>query len=151
MRRVPQCVTVVTTHDGKKPHGMTVSSFTSVSLEPPLVLIILEKTTQTCKKVLETRLFCVNLLSEKQSYVSDLFAYSPHDERFEKVKHHVENSGLPVLDGVIGTLFCEVYHHFEASTHSVIIGLVKNVQLLSEEKPLIYLQRQYYKPQQLKE
>ncbi|MDW8083855.1 MAG: flavin reductase family protein [Candidatus Caldarchaeum sp.] len=151
MRRVPQAVTIVTTHDGVKSHGMTVSSFTSVSLDPPLVLVVLEKTTQTCNKILETRRFCVNLLSEKQSFVSDLFAYAPHHERFEKVKYRVEENGYPVIEGVIGTLFCEVYNHIEASTHNIILGLVRNFRILSNDQPLIYFQRQYHRPAQLKE
>ncbi|MCS6784021.1 MAG: flavin reductase family protein [Candidatus Caldarchaeum sp.] len=151
MRRVPQCVTVVTTFDGSKPHGMTVSSFTSVSLEPQLVLIVLEKTTQTCRNVLETKRFCVNLLSEKQAAVSDLFAYAPHDDRFEKVKYRLEDGFYPVIDGAVATLFCEVHNHVEAATHNIILGLVKDIKIFSDQQPLVYFQRQYYRPAKIME
>lgn len=146
MRRVPQCVTVVTTVANGVPHGMTVSSFTSVSLDPPTILIILEKSTQTCKTVLASRSFCVNLLSEKQSFVSDVFAYVPHEERFEKIQYHVESGKYPIIDGAIGALFCEVKESVEASTHNVILAIVKEVKIFSNDQPLIYLQRQYHRP-----
>lgn len=146
MRRVPQCVTVVTTYVNNQPHGMTVSSFTSVSLDPPLILIVLDKSTQTCKSILQAKHFCVNLLSNKQSAVSDVFAYVPHEERFQRVKYSVQRERYPVLDGVVAYLFCEVHSFMEASTHNIIIGLVREVRLLTDELPLIYLQRQYHSP-----
>ncbi|MEM2061352.1 MAG: flavin reductase family protein [Candidatus Caldarchaeum sp.] len=146
MRRVPQCVTVVTTVANGKPHGMTVSSFTSVTLDPPTILIVLEKTTQTCKTVLTSHSFCVNLLSEKQSHVSDVFAYVPHEQRFERINYHIESGKYPVIDGSIGALFCDVKESFEMSTHQIILGTVKDVKIFSDEQPLIYLQRQYHRP-----
>lgn len=145
MRRVPQPVTVVTTFYEGQPHGMTVSSFTSITLEPPTVLISLEKTTKTCLSVLKSGRFCVNLLSEKQGWVSDVFAYTPHEERFSRVKYVLED-GFPVLQDVLGVLFCEVSGQVDCSTHLIIIGRVKQVKLFSEEQPLIYHMRRYSRP-----
>lgn len=145
MRHVPQPVTVVTTFYEGQPHGMTVSSFTSVSLEPPTVLIALEKTTKTCVNVLKSGRFCVNLLSEKQGWVSDVFAYSPHEERFSKVKYELED-GFPVLKDVLGVLFCEVSGQVDSSTHLIIMGRVEGVKIFSEQLPLIYHMRRYGRP-----
>ncbi len=148
MRHVPQPVTVVTTFYEGQPHGMTVSSFTSVSLEPPTVLIALEKTTKTCVNVLKSGRFCVNLLSEKQGWVSDIFAYSPHEERFSKVKYVLED-GFPVLKDVLGVLFCEVSGQVDSSTHLIIMGRVEGVKIFSEQLPLIYHMRRYGRPMAL--
>ncbi len=150
MRRVPQCVTVVTTFYDGAPHGMTVSSFTSVSLEPPLVTIALEKTAATCRMVLKSRRFAVNLLSQNQPQISDVFAYANHHERFLKIRYRVERNVYPVLDGVIGVLMCVVDDVHEAGDHLVVVGRVEAAEVYSDEPPLVYLQRQYHTVKSIK-
>lgn len=144
MRRVPQCVTVVATYYDGVPHGMTVSSFVSVSLNPPLIVVSLEGNTKTCKTVLSSKKFAVNLLSQRQSRLSDVFAYVDHSERFKHVKFRVERDFYPVLEDVIGVLFCTVDRTYEAGDHMLVLGRVEDCQVFSNELPLVYLQRQYF-------
>lgn len=144
MRRVPQCVTVVATYHEGKPHGMTVSSFASVSLNPPLVVISLERNTKTCNTVMMSKKFAVNLLGQKQSQLSDIFAYVDHDERFKRVKFRIENEVFPVLDDVVGVLFCTVDKAYEAGDHLLVLGKVEECKIYSDDPPLVYLQRQYF-------
>ncbi|MEM1943644.1 MAG: flavin reductase family protein [Candidatus Caldarchaeum sp.] len=144
MRRVPQCVTVVATcHEGK-PHGMTVSSFASVSLNPPLVVVSLERNTMTCSKVQMSKKFAVNLLGQDQSMLSDIFAYVDHDERFKRVKFRIEKEVFPVLDDVVGVLFCTVDKAYEAGDHLLVVGRVEECKIYSDNLPLVYHQRQYF-------
>ncbi|MEM2236866.1 MAG: flavin reductase family protein [Candidatus Caldarchaeum sp.] len=144
MRRVPQCVTVVSTFHAGAPHGMTVSSFTSVSLEPPLILVALEKSATTCRVILESKRFAVNLLGQKQSSLSDSFAYLGHYERFTKTKYKIEKNVYPVLEGVIGVLMCVLESVYEAGDHLLLIGRVEEAKICSDELPLVYVYRQYY-------
>jgi len=144
MRLVPQCVTVVATYFEGEPHGMTVSSFTSLSLNPPLVMAALQRDTKTCKAVLGSGRFSVNLLSEKQARLSDVFAYEEHSKRFTMVKHWLKDGVYPVIDGVIAVLFCEVYSVTDVGDHKLVVGEVKGYEVFSDEPPLIYLMRRYY-------
>jgi 3-hydroxy-9,10-secoandrosta-1,3,5(10)-triene-9,17-dione monooxygenase reductase component len=149
MRRVPQCVTVVTSYKDGEPHGMTVSSFTSVSANPPLVMVALERNTRTCRVVSETGFYAVNLLSHLQMEVSENFAYTPHDTRFEKVAYRVEGGRFPVIDGVLAVLFCRVVKQVEAGDHVLYIGEVMGSETYMDDKPLVYLNRRYWTVKEL--
>ncbi|GBC69681.1 Flavin-dependent monooxygenase, reductase subunit HsaB [archaeon HR01] len=144
MRRTPQCVTVVATYVDGVPHGMTVSSFTSVSLEPPLVVVALQRDTRTCQAILQSGRFSVNLLGEGQEAVSDIFAYAEHSRRFSQVGYTVKDGVYPVLDGVVAALFCRTVDIYGVGDHKLIVGEVAGCEIYSDELPLIYLQRRYY-------
>jgi len=149
MRRVPQCVTVVTSFKDGEPHGMTVSSFTSVSANPPLVIIALEKNTRTRMVISEKGFFAVNLLSSRQADVSENFAYSPHETRFDMVAYRVEDGKFPVIDGVLAALFCRVVRQLEVGDHILFIGEIVGSETYQDGSPLIYLNRRYWTVREL--
>ena len=139
-------VTVVTTRDahGKK-HGITVSAFCSVSLEPPMVLICIEKSTGSQYAFGESGAFVVNILASSQSDVSEHFA-SRVDEKFGDVEHTLNEDGVPVLTDAIATLRCTLRHSLDGGDHSIFVGLVESVEVKGGS-PLIYFDRGYHELQ----
>ncbi|HVQ56962.1 MAG TPA: flavin reductase family protein [Pyrinomonadaceae bacterium] len=139
-------VTVVTTRDahGKK-HGITVSAFCSVSLEPPMVLICIEKSTGSHYAFGESGAFVVNILASSQSDVSEHFA-SRVDEKFGDVEHTLNEDGVPVLTDAIATLRCTLRHSLDGGDHSIFVGLVESVEVKGGS-PLIYFDRGYHELQ----
>jgi flavin reductase (DIM6/NTAB) family NADH-FMN oxidoreductase RutF len=118
-------VTVVTTkaEDGSD-HGMTVSAFCSVSLEPPLVLICIEKTASAHEALTTAPAFVVNILSAKQEQIARRFAIVDID-RFEGVGFSRSRNGIAVLDDVLGIIECNRVALHDAGDHTVIVGEVE--------------------------
>ncbi|MEM4417070.1 MAG: flavin reductase family protein, partial [Nitrososphaerota archaeon] len=143
MIRVPQCVTVVTAVGMDGPIGATVSSFTSVSLRPPLVLIALDNLSETGRIIMERGLFAVNLLSEYMSELSEKFAYKPYSERFRNVSYGLSEAGLPVIEGVIAVMECRLRTTYRPGDHTLYVGEVMSVTILEEKPPLVYYLRGY--------
>ena len=131
-------VTVVTARDGERVHGMTVSAFTEVSLEPPLVLVCAEREANTRPFIDAGGVFAVNVLAEGQEAISDKFA-SKKDEwtRFDSLDFELGGNGAPILSGVVGSLECRVVAAHEHGDHIVYVGHVEAVQY-SERPPLLY-------------
>jgi flavin reductase (DIM6/NTAB) family NADH-FMN oxidoreductase RutF len=148
MRKWATGVTVVSTlHNGER-HGMTVNSFTSVSLSPPSVLVSLEKVTRTHKLVKQSGLFGVSILSDQQQEVSVRFAGidSEEEDRFTGLRTYSLRSGVPLLRDSLAGLDCQVVAEYEVGTHTLFIGNVLATQLSSEGgQPLIYYDRHYHK------
>lgn len=117
-------VTVVTAIDTQgRPRGFTANSFTSVSLEPPLVLVCVGKTIGTAPIFSATRHFAVNILAADQQAVSRAFG-TPSGTRFETVGHARGRTGSPILDGVAAWLECETHDVLERGDHVILIGQV---------------------------
>jgi flavin reductase (DIM6/NTAB) family NADH-FMN oxidoreductase RutF len=148
MRQWTTGVTVVTTElDGRR-HGMTVNAFTSVSLEPPLVLVSLERTTRTHGLVEGSGRFGVTILAQDQQELSDRFAGRISDlaDRFTGLETDTLVSGVPFIRGGLAYLDCKVVQRHPAGTHTLFIGEVIAVQSDGEEEsPLVYLNRAYRK------
>ncbi len=144
MRVYPQGVTVVTSRDGDEPRGITVSSFTSVSLTPPLVLVSIAKGSLLHDQYREAKAFAVNFLADDQRSVSDRFAgRTTAKDRFEGVRFTLGVSGSPVIEGVRAVIECKAWHAYDGGDHSVILGEVIRAELLSSKKPLVYYEQQY--------
>ena len=144
MRVYPQGVTVVTTQTDGGPRGITVSSFTSVSLSPPLVLISIAKGSQLHDQYREAKAFAVNFLADDQKSVSDTFAgRTEAEDRFEGLKFRLGVSGSPIIDGVRAVIECKKWQVFDGGDHSLIVGEVVAAQALSSKKPLVYYAQQY--------
>ena len=137
-------VTVVTTKS--EPHGlqgMTVSAFSSVSVEPPQVLICINQATGTAKGICESMVFSVNILTKEQESVSNLFADpSSAAERFTKVDWEERITGSPLHTERQASLDCRVVEKFTASTHWIVIGEVQQAVLRSGD-PLLYYNGDY--------
>lgn len=144
MRNFPQGVTVVTYSSEKGFGGITVSSFTSISLEPPLILISLAKGTESYRSISEQDFFAVNLLAEDQKSVSDRFAGRDGvKERFSGIKYDLSERKLPVITGSVAYLECRKYRQEDAGDHDILLGEVLGGRILNSKMPLIYYRQQY--------
>ncbi len=135
-------VTVVTTLDASGvPWGFTANSFTSVSLDPPLVLVCLGRGAESCQVFEQAGGFAVNILSASQRGLSECFA-SPARDKFETVAWSAEATGSPLIEGTVGWLDCESHQCFDGGDHVIIVGRV--VAFAStERRPLAYCRGKY--------
>ncbi|TPM40525.1 flavin reductase family protein [Mesorhizobium sp. B2-3-4] len=118
-------VTVITTRDSDgNPRGMTANSFTSVSLDPPLLLVCVGKSAASFPAFNETQSFAVNFLHEGQADVSSVFASKAAD-KFQSVNHDRAHTGAPVLTDSLTWFDCAVYNRIEAGDHIILIGQVQ--------------------------
>jgi flavin reductase (DIM6/NTAB) family NADH-FMN oxidoreductase RutF len=135
-------ITVVTVVDARgHPHGMTVNSFSSVSLDPPLVLVSIDLRNAILGHFLSSSFFAINILAEHQEDLSQRFS-STSENRFHGVEWHPAISGTPLLDGVLANLECSVARTFEAGDHTVLIGEVLRARYTAG-KPLVYFDSGY--------
>ena len=130
-------VTVVTTKDsGGRLHGITVSAFCSVSLDPPLILVCIEKTTGSHYALEQSTSFVVNVLRREQQYISDRFAsYIP--DKFAGIEFRAGIDDLPVLEGVLANLECRLVNTHASGDHTIFVGQVEKATI-NDGKPLIY-------------
>ena len=114
-------VTVITTRDGDVDYGVTVSAISSLSLEPPMLLVCLNRTSRTQAAVSRTRSFAFNILGTRQRDLARLFA-TPRDDKFEGLPLGYGNLGHPLLEDAIAHVECEVVEEATGGTHSVSTG-----------------------------
>ena len=140
-------VTVVTALDGERPFGITVNALSSVSLDPPLVMVALDRRRFLTPIVRSAGRYAVNILSEDQQALSDCFAGAPVEPgraAFCGAAWHAGESGLPLLDGAIATLECTVVETFSAGDHDLFIGRVDTLENQTHHPmPLLYYRRRY--------
>jgi len=124
MRHFPTGVTVVTSVREGEPRGVTVSAFASVSVDPPLVLICINREARSYLYISSSKIFCVNILDGKQRHLAERFAGRIRDKQFEGVEYGVDVTGAAVLSGAVAHLDCEVAEEHHAGSHSIFIGRV---------------------------
>lgn len=131
-------------HDGVR-HGMTVSSFTSISLEPPLVLVSLSKEARTHDLVQRSGAFGVTLLNQAQQQISDRFAgrTSEGQDRFDGLESFTLHTGASFLQGGLSFLDCKVIAAQDIGDHTLFIGQVIDLQVGPDGAPLVYYNRGY--------
>jgi flavin reductase (DIM6/NTAB) family NADH-FMN oxidoreductase RutF len=135
-------VTVVTTRDAAgRFHGITVSAFCSVSLEPPLVLICIEKATASHYALEESGIFIVNILDRSQQFLSEHFALQLL-EKFEGIAYRPGMEGIPILDDALVSLECRVTQICDGGDHSIYIAEVENAEI-KDGSPLVYFHGNY--------
>ncbi len=120
-------VTVVTTTSQGKPSGLTVSSFTSLSLNPPLVLICVDRASNTLPLFRESKIFAVNFLTAKQVHLSRSFAM-PSEDRFEHfchVPYHIASTGAPILDDILAFVDTRLVAEYPGGDHVIFVGEVE--------------------------
>lgn len=131
-------VTVVTTRDNDgKPVGLTVNSFASVSMDPPLVLWSLRRESPCVRAFSDSRHFAVNILAESQADLCRRFA-SPCEDRFAGLTTHDGIGAVPILDGASATLQCTRVAIHEGGDHLIFIGRVENLSADTTSHPLVY-------------
>jgi flavin reductase (DIM6/NTAB) family NADH-FMN oxidoreductase RutF len=148
LRHFPAGVTVVTVRSGDQVHGLTVSSFCSVSPEPPLVMIIVDQR-HTAYPLLqeEGAVFAVNILHQDQVELSNRFAWLKDEDRFEGgAVWKPAATGAPVLEDALAWLDCVVRERYPAGTHAIYIGeVMASAVPRPDEPPLVYWNRGYRK------
>jgi flavin reductase (DIM6/NTAB) family NADH-FMN oxidoreductase RutF len=134
-------VTVVTTQLQSRDFGSTVSAFTSVSLEPPLVLCCLNRASETGRVLLERNRFAVCLLASGQAALARRFA-APLADRFAGVSLSRTAHGLPIIAGCLAHLECRVAECVQAGDHVVVFGAVEGIHA-AEGAPLVVYRGSY--------
>nr|WP_315243034.1 flavin reductase family protein [uncultured Albidiferax sp.] len=136
-------VTIVTTTDADgQPVGLTANSFTSVSLDPPLVLFCLDKRSSNLENFQSAAVFGINVLGCDQQDVSTRFVQHGED-RFKGLDWALREPGVPVIDGATATFECETYTTLDAGDHLVFVGRVKRFEFEPQRDPLLYFQGRY--------
>ena len=141
-RKMVSGVTVVAVESNGGPRGLAVNSFASVSLDPPLVLVCVQKSTSTYAHLIAARHFSVNVLAANQLDVVRVFA-SKQDRKFEQVAWHSGEYGTPLIDGAAAAMEVELQDTLHALTHTIFIGRVKRV-VSSEAAPLVYTNGSFF-------
>jgi flavin reductase (DIM6/NTAB) family NADH-FMN oxidoreductase RutF len=138
----PTGVTVVTTVDADgTPRGLTANSFTSVSLDPALILVCLGKTTASHPAFMQADRFAVNILADDQRDVSGLFA-SKSPDKFAQAAWRTGTTGAPLIDGSVAWFDCTVHQRVDAGDHTILIGQVQDMGQRTA-RPLGYCQGAY--------
>ena len=128
----------------KGPIGITVSSFTSISLAPPLILVSIARGSAMHELFTHARFYAVNFLAEDQKSVSDRFAgRTGGEDRFEGIKYSKGATGSPVIAGARAVIECRAWKTHEGGDHSILIGEVVSARQLSSKRPLVYYSQQY--------
>jgi len=135
----------VTTVEGTEgaPQGLTVNSFTSVSLDPPLVLVCIDKAADTHLHLRAAKGFAINILAEEQIDLSRHFATFSGD-RFDGISWQPGLHGAPILGEVVASLECASHSHFDAGDHTIFVGQVERVTIHAGP-PLVYFAGAYRK------
>lgn len=140
MGNYPTGVTVITTSSPEgEPVGLTVNSFTSVSMDPKLISWSIDKSVSTHDIFTEQESFAVHTLAHNQGDICMLFATKGTD-RFSQIDWHSSENNLPIIHGYSGLLECKVHKTVDAGDHTMLIGEVINAHN-QETEPLLYHQR----------
>lgn len=139
-------VTVITVDDHGKVEGMTANAFTSVSLDPMLVLVCVSHQARTHAHLHARKRFGINVLSEHQRKISEHYALADRDaqvaEQASGAKFDRTQHGTPVLQGALAYLECRLQTTYEAGDHTIFIAEVEDV-VVHQGKPLLYFQGEY--------
>jgi 3-hydroxy-9,10-secoandrosta-1,3,5(10)-triene-9,17-dione monooxygenase reductase component len=135
-------VTIITATDDEGPAGVAANSFTSVSLDPPLVLFCVARSSTTWPRIERARKFAVNILGEHQEELSRLFAQKGAD-RFGKTEWHVGVGGSPVLHDVLAYIDCEFWAEYDGGDHIIVVGKVLDLGITHDAGPLVFFRGRY--------
>ena len=136
-------VTIGTARAGERIHGMTVSAFTEVSLDPALVLVCADKSSNTHALIAEGGVFAVNVLARDQEALSNRFASKKdEDRRFDDLETDTAVTGAPLLRGTVAALDCRVVAAHDSGDHIIYVGAVE-AAVSNERAPLLYCRGVY--------
>jgi len=145
MRRWATGVTIVTAENGGQKHGATVSSLTSISVDPPLVTVTIAKGTRTHHLMQLAGKFGITILSDQQQALSERFAgeLTEDQDRFEGVNSKYIFEGIPVLESGLACLGCAIEYEYDMPKSTMFVGRVVASELGDAIPPLVYLNRTY--------
>jgi flavin reductase (DIM6/NTAB) family NADH-FMN oxidoreductase RutF len=124
------------------PIGVTVNSFNSVSMEPPLILFSIARTLNRFDELSDAEAYTVNVLANTQERISHQFAASDGDKWFE-VAWHPGEGGSPVLDGSLAAFECVPWAQYDGGDHVIFVGEVKRMRINETAEPLTYFRGRY--------
>lgn len=136
------CVITSQTEAGER-WGLAVGTFSSISLDPPLVGFMPDKRSQSWARIGDTGRFCVNVLGIDQLEACRRFA-SRHDDKFAGISHGVSPAGLPILDGALAWIECGIERVVELGDHLLVVGAVQAMDRRSDGSPLIFYRGGYH-------
>ena len=144
MRRLAATVNIVTATVDGKPVGMAATAVTSLSTQPPSILVCVNGEASIHAAILHTGRFCVNILGADNETVCEYFGgkYS-QEERFAATHWEVSDEGLPFLSDAQSALFCELAGQFDHGTHTVFVGNAKSIRIAGDVNPLLYANGRY--------
>ncbi len=138
-------VTIVTTRDASgTPFGLTANAFASLSLDPPLALVCVDKAASCYACFAGSGHFAVNVLAEHQEEVSRRFA-TKGVSKFDGLGWHVSARGLALIDGAIGHIECKIVYTYDGGDHTIYVGEVLHAAAADEGKPLLFFKGKYHK------
>ncbi len=138
----PTGVTVVTAMDGAEPIGLAIGSFSSLSLDPPLVLFAAGQSSTSWSRIRPIGRFCVNILAEDQEDVCRAFAMRS-DDKFEGIGWTHSALGSPIIHGVSAWIDCETHDIVEEGDHDIVVGAVRGLDVEHEGGPLVFYRGGY--------
>lgn len=139
-------VVAATRDESGLPAGLTCNSFTSVSLDPPLVLFCVDRNSTTLPAFLHTRAFSLSILSEEDEEVSRQFASADPKARFDGVAVQTASTGVPILTSALAWIDCDLHEAVEAGDHMILLGHVRATGTCDEQtagRPLLYFRGKY--------
>jgi flavin reductase (DIM6/NTAB) family NADH-FMN oxidoreductase RutF len=144
MRRIAATVTIVTAHDGERHHGMTATAVTSLSMQPPSLLVCINRKTFLHDIMLKAETFCVNVLHQDHAELSAAFSGAlPAEARFGIGAWARTEAGLSYLTDAQAALFCRKAQVVPFGSHTVFIGEVTDVEIREFVAPLVYQNAAY--------
>jgi flavin reductase (DIM6/NTAB) family NADH-FMN oxidoreductase RutF len=149
MARFSSGVTIVTADRDGTPHAMTATAVSSVSLDPPLILVCVSRASRFHQAIVNAEGWCVSILAGDQEPLARHFANRGRDlnTQFDGVPHTLsEVSGAPIIDGALAWLDCTTYARYDGGDHTIVVGLVERASAdePGSSVPLTYYQGSYF-------
>lgn len=135
-------ITIITADTESGPVGFTCQSFTSLSLDPPLVTFNPSLTSTSWPRIREAGSFCVNVLGIEQQDMSRTFAQSGAD-KFAGVRHTPSDRGNPILTAALAWIDCTLHAEYDGGDHTIVVGEVKGMHARDETAPLVFFRGRY--------
>jgi flavin reductase (DIM6/NTAB) family NADH-FMN oxidoreductase RutF len=140
----PTGIAVVTAKTaGGTLYGITINSFSSVSLDPPLVLFSLSRDLHTLKALLSAETFAIHFLREDQRHVSARFAKTPSN-KWDDVRFRDGVTGCPVLEPALAVLECRLHAQYDGGDHVIIVGRIAHIENQAGDNPLVFFRGRYH-------
>jgi flavin reductase (DIM6/NTAB) family NADH-FMN oxidoreductase RutF len=143
MRSLASTVSVISTADKAGRFGMTATAVCSLSIDPPAILICLNRSASLHQPLLGAGMFCVNVLHADQDALAQAFSRKDSGDRFAWGNWKTDERGIPVLADAQASVFCDVNGNYNHGTHSIVIGAVHGVLARDQIHPVLYQDGQY--------
>lgn len=148
LARFASGVVVVTTGSSGEQggfHGVTVSAFCSVSIEPSLILACIDREIQSHDLIAQAPVFAVNILSREQSFLAEQFSGRTPlaDPDFSRVPHRIGRLGVPLIEQSVAWIECRTWARYDGGDHTIFVGEVVALETGSQDDPLIYFDRSF--------